>query len=40
MAKSIYELHKILDKYCAYQTDHVSYIDTCGEIAYLCSNAY
>ena len=32
MAKSIYELHKILGKYCAYQTDHVSYIDTCGEI--------
>jgi len=32
MSKSIYELHKILGKYCAYETDHVSNIDTCGEI--------
>lgn len=32
MAKRIYELHKILGKYCAYETDHVSNIDTCGEI--------
>lgn len=31
--KSIYELHKILGKYCAYETNHVSNIDTCGEIS-------
>lgn len=31
--KSIYELHKILGKYCAYKTNHVSNIDTCGEIS-------
>lgn len=29
---SIYELHKILGKYSAYETDHVSNIDTCGKI--------
>ena len=29
---SIYELHKILGKYTAYKTDHVSNIDTCGKI--------
>lgn len=29
---SIYELHKILGKYNAYKTDHVSNIDTCGKI--------
>ncbi len=32
MSKSIYELHNILGKYCAYKTDHVSNIDTCGVI--------
>lgn len=30
--ESIYELHKILGKYSAYETDHVSNIDTCGKI--------
>ena len=29
---SIYELHKILGKYSAYETDHISNIDTCGKI--------
>jgi hypothetical protein len=28
----IYELHKILGKYSAYETDHVTNIDTCGKI--------
>ena len=32
MSKNIYELHKILGKYSAYETDHVSNIDTCGKI--------
>ena len=31
---SIYELHKILGKYSAYKTDHVSNIDTCGKIKF------
>lgn len=30
MKKSIFELHKILGKYCAYKTHRVSNIDTCG----------
>lgn len=32
MAKSIYELHKILGKYSAYKTYRISDIDTCGEM--------
>ena len=32
MTKSIFELHKILGKYCAYKTHRVSNIDTCGEM--------
>ena len=32
MTKSIYELHRILGKYSAFKTNHVSYIDTCGEM--------
>ena len=31
---SIYELHKILGKYSAYETDHISNIDTCGKIRF------
>lgn len=31
---SIYELHKILGKYTAYETDHVSNIDSCGKIQF------
>lgn len=30
----IYELHKILGKYSAYETDHVTNIDTCGKIRF------
>jgi hypothetical protein len=32
MRKSIYELHKILGKYSAYETYCISDIDTCGEM--------
>ncbi|MBR1880593.1 MAG: hypothetical protein IJ804_07595 [Prevotella sp.] len=32
MRKSIYELHKILGKYSAYETYRISDIDTCGEM--------
>ena len=32
--ENIYELHKILGKYSAYETDHISNIDTCGKIEF------